>query len=214
MLKLKGKYPAIAIFICGAVLSCTAGCASTSEREKTLLVSSAKESPKFEELLVLPEQYTTSGVVYHKKYHKCLTAIAAVLTEEHKLTVLPHSIGFYYDKRENVKDKLYLGIDISVPLDASYKFSSYEGIAVAILENYLKDILTVVHSCTSVFTESEILGTVIGFKWDNGGRAESINIWIDKRDVTRFENMQLTLKELISKSAITNTSGKLIRLLL
>jgi hypothetical protein len=209
-----GRHFALRMALSALIMLLSSGCAATSDREKTLMTASGKENPRYADLLVVPEQYTTNGAAYHKKYYKCLIGIATVLSDEHKLLVVKNSIGFYYDKKENRKDRLYLGIDIAVALDASHQYSSYEGIAVALLEHYLKDMLAVVHSCTSAFQEKEILGTVIGFRWESGGRSESINIWIDKRDVARFEEMQLTLKELISRSVITNTGGKLIRLLL
>jgi hypothetical protein len=210
------RLPALGMALWLAIALGPGRCASSSEREKSLLLRpvSAGDSRTYEGLLVLPEQYTSNGALYHARYRPCLIAIARAVTEEGRLTVEPRSVGFYFDKKENVKNRLYLGLDVVVPADRVRQGVSFESAAVSMLNEYLRSLLTVIHSCTSVFSEEEVVGTVIGFRWEGATRTESMNIWIDKKDVSRFENMRLTLKELISRSMVTNTEGKLIRLLL
>lgn len=208
-----GKILLFYLIITGIFVFLPVQCASTSEREKAVLNVSHGDMNKYENLLVDISQYTTSGAEYHKKYHKYLIGIGRLMVEEYKQSVVDKSIGFYYDKKESRKDRLYLGIDVNAPIDFPSKNYSFERIATIILEKNLKNILTVVHSCTSIFLEKEIIGMVVGFRWEESNRLESVNIWIDEKDVLRFENNQLTLDELISRNSVTNSAGKVIRVL-
>lgn len=201
--------------LAGLLILVSAQCETTSEREKSILNFPTSEEGRYVDLLIDPGQYTTNGAVYHQKYRTHLIGIARSLTADCKFTILKNSIGFYFDKKLNQRDRLYLGIDMEIPLDETvHAGSSYQHIAVTALETYLKDVLSVINSCATIFGESEIIGMVVGFHWRMRDRRHSITIWIDERDVVRYENRQLTMKELISRSYITNTEGKLIRLLL
>lgn len=201
--------------LAGLLILSSAQCETTSEREKSILDFSKSEAGRYQDLLIDPGQYTTNGAVYHEKYRNHLIGIARSLSADYKFTILRNSIGFYFDKKLNQRDRLYLGIDMEIPLDeATHSGSSYQHIAVTALETYLKDVLSVINSCATIFGESEIIGMVVGFHWKIRDQRHSITIWIDERDVVRYENRQLTMKELISRSYITNTEGKLIRLLL
>ena len=201
--------------LAGLLILSSAQCETTSEREKSILDFSKSEAGRYQDLLIDPGQYTTNGSVYHEKYRNHLIGIARSLSADYKFTILRNSIGFYFDKKLNQRDRLYLGIDMEIPLDeATHSGSSYQHIAVTALETYLKDVLAVINSCATIFGEGEIIGMVVGFHWKIRDQRHSITIWIDERDVVRYENRQLTMKELISRSYITNTEGKLIRLLL
>ena len=201
--------------LAGLLILSSAQCETTSEREKSILDFSKSEAGRYQDLLIDPGQYTTNGSVYHEKYRNHLIGIARSLSADYKFTILRNSIGFYFDKKLNQRDRLYLGIDMEIPLDeATHSGSSYQHIAVTALETYLKDVLSVINSCATIFGEGEIIGMVVGFHWKIRDQRHSITIWIDERDVVRYENRQLTMKELISRSYITNTEGKLIRLLL
>lgn len=189
-------------------------CASMNEREKAILHFSGDSIGRYEGYLVRIDQYTTNGAQYHQKYYNHLIGIARVIMEEKKLPVVKNSIGFYFDKRENVKEKLYLGIDVRPAPDAALENYSYEGKSAAYLKRHLGDIMRVLQSCDTIFTEKEIVGIVIGFKWDGTARPEMISLWIDKTDALRYENGRLTLSELIVRNTITNTDGKIIRLAL
>jgi len=201
--------------VAGLLILSSTQCGTTSERGKSILDFSRSEAGRYRHLLIDPGQYTTNGALYHERYQNHLIGIARSLSSEYKFTILNNSIGFYFDKKLNQRDRLYLGLDMEVPLDeTAHAGSSYQHIAVTALETYLKDVLAVINSCTSIFGESEIIGMVVGFHWKIREQRHSITIWIDERDVVRYENKQLTMKELISRSYITNTEGKLIRLLL
>jgi hypothetical protein len=192
-----------------AIVSCST--ADTRE-EKILKYSVDKEAGKYAIYLVNPEQYTTKGAGFHSKYYQYLVGIARSVIEEKKFTVIEKSIGFYYDKREAKKDKLYLGIDISMPYEASYG-SSYPDIALVQLQKYLTELLYIMASCGSVFRESEIVGSVIGLRWERDGVMEIVTIWVDMQDVLRYEKKELTFDEIIQRNFVTNNEGKLIKLL-
>lgn len=199
--------------LCALLLS-SAYCQSTSDRERMLRSVTKSDVDRYQELLVLPEQYTTNGAYYHKKYYDYLIGIARTLSEEQKLSIAEHSIGFYFDKRENNREKLHLGLDVNIPMNAQNRALSYEAMGLRALEQHLQNIIDVLYAGTAVFGENEIHGTVVAFRWESGARTESITIWIDKKEMERFQDKKLTLKELITRSSITNTAGKLIRLLL
>jgi hypothetical protein len=40
-----------------------------------------------------------------------------------------------------------------------------------------------------------------------------VTMWIDKKDVLRFEKKELTFNEIIQRNIVTNTEGKVIKLL-
>ena len=185
-------------------------CASTNSREEHILNYADEKKTAYEEYLAGENQYTTGGIEYHKKYYKYLIGIATVSIEEKKLNIVKQSIGFYYDKKKNVKNELYLGLDLIVSGD--YPYESYNEAAVAQLRTYLREVLYIINSCRTVFTENEVAGMVVGFKWTRGSLNESVNIWIDKKDVILFEDNSLTFDELVYRNTITNTEGKIIKL--
>ena len=170
------------------------GCATASEREKSILNYAQNSPARYDDCLVQSDQYTTNGAYYHKKYYTYLIGIAGRIADTRKATVAKHSIGFYYDKKENRKERLYLGVDIIIPPDQDGKEVPYGKKAAMVLDEYLRDVMDVIHSCTAIFLEKEIVGMVIGFQWEAGGHSEYINIWIDEKDVLRFENSQLTFR--------------------
>lgn len=190
-------------------------CASKDSREGRILEvadnNSSNES-KFDKYLVNKALYTTGGKKYHDKFYKYLIGIAAIVIEEKGMNISERSIGFYYDKKKNVKNELFLGLDVKVPVDSIYTYSSFREVAVVQLKKYLKEILYILHSCKSIFTEDEIAGIVVGISWLRDKSDENINIWIDKKDVIQFEKNKLTFTELIIRNTTTNTTGKIINL--
>jgi hypothetical protein len=190
-------------------------CSSADTREETILKYFADIATvsKFEVYLVNPAQYTTKGNEYHQKYHQYLLGVARSVIEEKNLTITESSIGFYYDKREAKKNKLYLGIDIQVPLYVEGNTTGYQAAALSEIKKYLKDVIYVMQSCTTIFKEQDVVGSVIGLHWEREGQRESVTIWIDKDDVISFEKKTLTFDELVQRSFITNTEAKIIRLL-
>ncbi len=183
-----------------------------NNREEKILEYTDESVNRYESFLVDPAQYTTSGVQYHKRYHKYLIGVARIVTEEKELDIVKSSIGFYFDKKKNVRDELYLGLDINTSLEYSRSYSSYSEAAITQLRKYLNNVLYIIHSCKTVFFENEIVGIVIGINWTRDDVQESVNIWIDQNDVIRYEEKKLTFNELIHRNTITNTQGKIIKL--
>ena len=196
------------------ILITLATCTSADSREEKILKYSVDKEKisKYEVYLVNPELYTTIGVEFHKKYQQYLIGIARYVAEEKNISIMEKSIGFYYDKREKKTNKLYLGIDIIVKLDPSEQ-SAYEVVALDQLRKYLNDMLYILQSCKSIFAEEEVVGSVIGVRWEREKTTEMVTIWIDKKDVLRFEKKELTFNEIIQRNIVTNTEGKVIKLL-
>ena len=183
-----------------------------NNREKTILNNSDTDISKYDTYLVETDQYTTNGVHYHKKYHKHLIGIARIIINKKGLSIVKNSIGFYFDTKESAKNRLYLGLDIDIPHRANFDNKPYTKIAAMLLKEHIDNILYTIHSCRSIFTEKEIVGMVIGLLWKAKGTKELLSIWIDKKDVLRYEDNKLTLDELILRNPITNNQGKIIRL--
>ena len=200
-----------------AILLITAltACSSADSREEKILKYSEDKTKanEYEIYLVNPENYTTAGAEYHSKYYPYLIGIARSVTEDKKITLAERSIGFYYDKREDKKDRLFLGIDIITQMDTTLNNANYEATALAHLKKYLNDILYIMQSCKSIFLEQEIVGSVIGIRWERGKTSEMVSIWISKQDVIRYEMKELTFDEIIQRNFVTDTEGKIIRLL-
>ena len=183
-----------------------------NNREKAILNNTDTDISIYDTYLVKIKQYTTNGVHYHKKYHKHLIGIARIIMNEKRLSIAKNSIGFYFDTKESAKNRLYLGLDINIPHRSNFDNTPYSKIAIALLKENITNILHTIHSCRSIFTEKEIVGMVIGLLWKTKGSEELLSIWIDKRDVLRYEENKLTLNELILRNPITNNEGKIIRL--
>ena len=197
--------------LCVLALSCAS--AQQGSGQYDVLTYSAG-TPEYEKYLVSVGSYTTNGAVYHKKYTDYLHGIAKILFTEKKMTVAEQSIGFYYDKKENRKDKLFLGVDIRMPEQTVRPAESYENNARAMMGLYLREVMDVLHSCQTVLAENEVKGVVIGLAWQRGGARELINVWVSKEDLSLFYAGSLTLSELVVRGTVTNTEGRIIRLTL
>lgn len=187
-------------------------CESLSQRERDILEYSKEKIKTYEDRLVDLDTYTTDGKQYHQKYKKHLIGIAQFLAEKKKLPAVKNSIGFYFDKKANIRSRLYLGVDIRISVNEFIKGRSYNDGAVIILKRHLKNVLYVLFSCRTIFSEKEVVGVVIGFYWSRGSVNEMINIWIDEKDVILYEKGMITMKEILERNVITDTKGKIIRL--
>ncbi|MBN2400884.1 MAG: hypothetical protein JXN64_00645 [Spirochaetes bacterium] len=190
-------------------------CSSADNREEKIIkyTEDKNKSVLYEAYLVNPDNYTTTGAEYHRKYYPYLIGIARAVTEEKQIVIAEKSIGFYYDKREDKKNKLYLGIDIIAQFDSALPNTTYQGVALTQLKKYLDDVLYIMQSCKSIFLEKDIVGSVIGIRWKREKATEIVTIWISKNDIIRYEIKELTFDEIIHRNFITNTEGKIIRLL-
>jgi hypothetical protein len=179
-----------------------------SQREQKILKKYTKEGvEKYAGLLVPLERYTTNGIQYHKKYYKYLIGIAGDVVENKKLKVVKKTIGFYYDKKSKKKNELYLGLDIDT--DTTYG-QPYKEVAKYILKKYIRSIMDTVHSCETIFREKEVVGMVVGFSWKSTILDYQCTIWIPESVVILFEKRKITIEELIHRSTVTNSSGKVI----
>jgi hypothetical protein len=188
-----------------------ATCGLTTEREQKILdYYSERSRDRYADLLVPLERYTTTvGAQYHQKFYKHLIGVAGDLVEKKKLVVEKGSIGFYYDKKSGDKNKLYLGVDLVSSGDFA---QSYESVSVSFIRKDLKNIIETVNSCRSIFEEKEVVGMVIGWWWTSTGARERVSLWILKDDFIKLEDGMITFDELLIKSTVTNTIGRVIKL--
>ena len=178
------------------------------KREKAIMENYTEEKvDKYAALLVDPERYTTNGAVYQKKYRNYLVAIADDIIEKKNLTIEPGSMGFYFDKKSNDRSRLYVGLDLNMgPIENR----DYKKVALGLLDTNLKLIMETVSSCASMFAEEQIVGMVIGFKWKSGQFDEQVNIWMLEEEVIQYENGRITFEELVQRSTLTSSTGKII----
>ncbi len=181
-------------------------------REKEILSYPREKVNIYEQYLVNPDQYTTRGEVYHRKYRDHLIGIARISTEKYDLKVMKNSIGFYHDKKGKDAGKLYLGVDFMVDIGSNLADYPYGNAVEHLLKKHIGDFLYITQSCDTVFRENEITGSVIGMRWEHGGKNHLFNFWIEKKEADLFEKHRITLAELIERNTITNTAGQVIRL--
>jgi hypothetical protein len=160
------------------------------------------------------DSYTTIGSVYHKKYEETLYGIAKIFVEEKKFSINDRTIGFYYDKKENRKDRLYFGADFSVSASVVSESDDYEKNVRSVLKNYLLPSMEVMHSCPEILKENDVKGIVFGYIWERSKRKELVNIWIMKEDLASYFKSEITLTELVIRSVVTNTEGRIFRITL
>lgn len=160
------------------------------------------------EYLVDIKKYTTRGSHFQEKYSRFLIAIVRDVVENKKLTVKKGTVGFYYDKKSRKRKLLYFGFDIYM---GDINNTRYSDVALELIKNNLKDIMATINSARSMFSEAEVVGMVIGFSWNSPSVTEQVNLWVSKNDVISFEDSRLTLDEVIQRSTVTNTAGKIFR---
>ena len=187
-----------------------ATCALTTEREQKILdYYSDRTREKYADLLVDTSRYTTSATEYHNKFLRYLIGIAGDIVEKKNLVVEKGSIGFYYDKKSGDRNKLYLGLDIDTRGNYDQPF---ENVAVSLVRKNLRDVVQTINSCRSIFSEGQIAGMVIGWKWTSRAGREHVSVWILKEDFIKFEDAMITFDELVQRSFVTNTAGRVIKL--
>lgn len=198
------------IFVLHMAVLLFATCALTTEREQKILdYYTDRNKDKYADLLVDTQRYTTAATEYHVRFFRYLIGIAGDIVEKKDLTVEKGSIGFYYDKKSGDRNKLYLGLDIDTR--GNYE-QPFEFVAVSLIRRNLRDVVQTINSCRSIFSEDPIVGMVIGWKWSSKGGREHVSVWILKDDFIRFEDGMITFDELVQRSFITNTMGRVIKL--
>jgi len=164
---------------------------------------------KYKDLLVDIRAYSTNGAYYQKKYEKNLLSMAGEIVEDQDLEVAKGSVGFYYDKISERRDRLFLGLDINIEKDNALDYGAF---SVSIIKENVNGIIDLMYKYNSILSENEIAGIVIGFKWKDGKNSQQTNIWMNKGDIGLFYNRGITINELYQRSTTTNSSGKIILL--
>ncbi len=167
------------------------------------------DTKKYTDLLVDIKSYSTNGGYYQNKHEKLLLSMAGEIIEGQDLEISKESIGFYYDKKSARTDRLFLGVDIIIEKEGSIDYGRF---SVKIIKENVSGIVDLMFKYKPIFSEDEIYGIVIGFKWIENGSVEQVNIWIKKDDLRLFYDSKITLNEMYQRSTITNTIGKIILL--
>jgi len=213
------KINAVLIFL---VLINAAACASGQVEDssakgnsKTLFKdngSSAEkttDSKKYTDMLVDIKSYSTNGSYYQNKYEKLLLSMAGEIIEGQDLDVSKGSIGFYFDKKSARTDRLFFGVDINIVRDSTLDYGRF---SVKLIKENVSGLVDLVYKYKTLLNENEIVGIVVGFKWQESGSAQQVNIWIKKEDLQLFYEGKITLNEMYQRSTITNSIGKIILL--
>jgi hypothetical protein len=197
------------------ILSCLifTMCATAEvKNQKYDIAKYSSKSSVYDRYLVSLDSYTTIGSVYHKKYEETLYGIAKIFIDEKKFVINDKTIGFYYDKKENRKDRLFFGADFNVSQSVVSDDADYEKNVRSVLKNYLLPSMEVMHSCPEVLNENDVKGIVFGYIWERSKRKELVNIWITKEDLVSYFKNDVTLTELVIRSVVTNTEGRIFRI--
>jgi len=164
---------------------------------------------KYLDLLVNIKSYSTNGGYYQNKYEKLLLTMAGEIIEGQDLEISKESIGFYYDKKSARTDRLFFGVDINTEKESRLDYGRF---SVSLIKENVSGIVDLMYKHKAIFSEEEIIGVVIGFKWLENGSGQQVNIWIKKEDLQLFYDAKITLNEMYQRSTITNTVGKIILL--
>ena len=194
------------------VLSVFSSCASGENQIKDDVKSDSvneevKDSYSF--YLVDIKSYSTNGAYYQKKYQKEIISVIVSLTENYEFDISRRSAGFYFDKKSNRTDRLYLGFDIEVLKDNNLDYGRF---ATSLIKDNVPVIMGEFLKYKRIFNERELAGLVIGFKWKEGPLKQQVNIWIKKEDMLLARESKITINEMYQRSTITNTEGKIILL--
>ncbi len=167
------------------------------------------EVNKYSEYFVDINSYSTNGDFYQKKYEKEIISIVASLIENHEMEIFKNSAGFYFDKKANIRNRLYLGFDFETVKDNNLDYGRY---STFLIKENVAVIMDEVFRLSRILNEEEVAGLVIGFKWQDGRSNSLVNIWIKKEDMILARELKITINEMYQRSTITNNEGKIILL--
>lgn len=187
-------------------------CASGENQIKDDNISGPVKVETKEELsayLVDIRSYSTNGSYYQKKYEKEIISVLSSLMENYEFDISRRSAGFYFDKKSNRTDRLYLGFDVEVIKDNNLDYGRF---STSLIKENVPAVMNEFLRYDRIFNEREIAGLVIGFKWKEGSLNRQVNIWIKKEDMFLAGKSKITINEMYQRSTITNTEGKIILL--
>ncbi len=182
---------------------------NTSGTDSTEPKITVKNREKYSEYLVDPKYYSTNGGYYQSKYHDSIIIIVKSFIEKDKLNISEGTVGFYFDKKSTRTDRLFFGLDLFVK---NIKSEDYGSFSVSVIKKYTMPLLNEVYKNRNILKESEVVGVVFGFKWTESGARQQVNIWIKEEDIILTYTGKITVNEMLQRSTITNTAGKVILL--
>lgn len=168
-----------------------------------------KEGVNYGEYLVDIKSYSTNGGYYQNKYIKDIITITKDIIENQDIDISKGSVGFYYDKKSRRTDRLFFGFDILVNKDNNLDYSRF---SVKLIKENVTGIIDEIFNYKFISSENEVVGLVIGFRWNDGNANQQVNIWIKKEDIALFLEERLTANEMFQRGTITNSTGRVILL--
>ncbi len=164
---------------------------------------------EFSEYLVNEKYYSTNGGYYQRKYKKDILAFTGTVIKDLDLDISKGTVGFYFDKKSNHRERLFLGLDVHVVKDNNLDYGRF---SVGLIKEEVMSLIDEIYKYGHIMREREIVGVVVGFKWKEGNESKQVNIWVKKENINLVYKGKLTVNEMYQRSTITNTSGKIILL--
>lgn len=165
-------------------------------------------SKKFSSYLIDVNLYTGGGDVLHKKYTGELQCLVMVMIEQQDLPLVKQTTGFYHDRLAG-NSRYYIGFDVTAEYDSSLDYGRF---CTRLIRENVSGIAEEAAGLEKVFSERDVAGMVVTFRWIRENSEGSVTIWMKKEDLRLFNNDKITASELYQRSTITNTSGKVILL--
>lgn len=166
-------------------------------------------SKKFSSYLIDVNLYTGGGDVLHKKFMSELQCLAMVMVEQQDLELVKQTAGFYHDRLAASMSSYYIGFDVTAEYDSSLDYGRF---CTRLIRENVSGIAEEAAGLEKVFSESNVAGLVVTFRWNRENQEGSVTIWMKKEDLRLFNTDKITASELYQRSTITNTAGKVILL--
>lgn len=208
---MKIHVPFLILLLCVFV---SLSCSGTPEKDQAAGREDVREiTLPTEEYLVPEKRYTTSGLLFQQKHRSLLLDLIEDINSIRIHQVREGTVGFYYDKKTDEKNRLYFGYDLSMHDSSGYSGDSYTERAKYVIRNNLKPLLDRSRQIHPVLAEDLVMGLVIGFYWQNGSNTETVTAWIDESDLLKYHSKGITFNECMVRSIYTDQQSRIIRLL-
>lgn len=165
-------------------------------------------SEEYASYLVPQERYTTAGGDLQKKHRPRMLQLAQRLETHRSILISKETLGFYYDRKADDRNRLYLGFDIDA---GSYSEDAME-IGPNLIMGYAPEVISVVCNFRDILDEPKVHGMVVALHWKRTYGTDKLTLWIDREPCERYLAKKITLKELLRQSTVTDKNGRVILL--
>ncbi len=208
---MKIHVPLLILLLC---VIATVSCSGTTENDRGAGQENIRERTlPTEDYLVPEKRYTTNGLLFQKKHRSLLLDLIEDVNNIRTHQVREGTVGFYYDKKTNDKNRLYFGYDLSMHDSSGYPGNSYTRRAKHVIRNNLEPLLEKSRQIHPVLAEDQVMGLVMGFYWQQGSNTETVTAWVDEQDLLKYHGGDITFNECMVRSIYTDQQTRIIRLL-